>query len=313
MKSMLEKHGDKIFKNWDWIQRERAIPIVDITTAGDGYKDLPNNRYRPASDFCHHLSPWPKAWYERSNPKYDTKFGVFIMNCEVGQEKQIKQVLADEILLHLPDSQYQTFFESCPEEDTTSIRWMQIYLCYSSHANQSPVLTMIHTQYVNDCGKVLDNNAKTVISRDLVAQLKALPEWPTFRNDAESDNAAVVGAFWCNFLVPVLFAISLLHHKNITTRDAVKPDQVKKVIGRGGIVFKTICINPFRNKSEGKALNTVAYELQRSHIVRGHSVTYTADKPLFGKPWGVGTFWVPMHFRGNKKHGEVRKNYKVAM
>jgi len=51
-------------------------------------------------------------------------------------------------------------------------------------------------------------------------------------------------------------------------------------------------------------------EIHRAlHICRGHFATYGDDNPLFGKH--VGTFWRPMHVRGDKAAGEVRKSYKV--
>src|SRR3990167_3444505 len=45
------------------------------------------------------------------------------------------------------------------------------------------------------------------------------------------------------------------------------------------------------------------------HIVRGHPVTYTKEKPLFGKY--SGTFWKPAHARGSIEQGAVLKDYKV--
>jgi len=48
---------------------------------------------------------------------------------------------------------------------------------------------------------------------------------------------------------------------------------------------------------------------QALHIVRGNFATYTESNPLFGK--FTGTYWRPAHVRGDKKHGEIVKDYNV--
>ena len=47
------------------------------------------------------------------------------------------------------------------------------------------------------------------------------------------------------------------------------------------------------------------------HTVRGHFVTYTEDAPLFGHY--VGTVWRAAHWRGDKSHGAVLKDYSLEM
>lgn len=48
------------------------------------------------------------------------------------------------------------------------------------------------------------------------------------------------------------------------------------------------------------------------HLVRGHFATYTADKPLFGRPDGVGRFFHPPHIRGDGSAGVVAKDYTIG-
>jgi hypothetical protein len=45
------------------------------------------------------------------------------------------------------------------------------------------------------------------------------------------------------------------------------------------------------------------------HICRGHFATYREEAPLFGKY--AGTFWKPMHIKGNASRGIVDKGYSV--
>ena len=73
--------------------------------------------------------------------------------------------------------------------------------------------------------------------------------------------------------------------------------------------FNKILIDPMREilRTEGGSEKT---GLKRAlHICRGHFVTYTQEAPLFGRM--TGTFWKPMHLRGNKKEGVVVKEYQI--
>ena len=48
------------------------------------------------------------------------------------------------------------------------------------------------------------------------------------------------------------------------------------------------------------------------HSVRGHLATYNNDKPMFGIPGRVGTFWRPAHARGDKALGKINHEYYVT-
>ncbi|MHC4389142.1 MAG: hypothetical protein ACYSX1_11100 [Planctomycetota bacterium] len=45
------------------------------------------------------------------------------------------------------------------------------------------------------------------------------------------------------------------------------------------------------------------------HSVRGHTMHFAKEKPMFGNPRLYGTFFVPQHVRGDIKHGKVEKSY----
>lgn len=49
------------------------------------------------------------------------------------------------------------------------------------------------------------------------------------------------------------------------------------------------------------------------HICQGHIKRYTEDAPLFGPGGYVGNVFCPSHVRGDKKFGEVIKDYKVTV
>jgi hypothetical protein len=77
------------------------------------------------------------------------------------------------------------------------------------------------------------------------------------------------------------------------------------------VIYRTLKIPGFQKRYiGGDGADSEAN--RRLHICRGHFATYTAEKPLFGRPDGVGKFWHPAHVRGNKESGEVVKDYVVA-
>lgn len=117
------------------------------------------------------------------------------------------------------------------------------------------------------------------------------------------------------FIAP-LFAISLMHCKNVQVIDApdTRPRQQRRFEDRAGIHLAqmyTLQIDPMKKvlSSEG-GLETQG--LKRAlHICRGHFASYSEEKPLFGKI--SGRFWKPAHVRGTDKAGVVYKDYKVKV
>lgn len=108
-------------------------------------------------------------------------------------------------------------------------------------------------------------------------------------------------------------ANSFCHCKGITIEKSILNKSFQKSrIKRGKLPFfrfNTIVINPMREvlKREGKS-ETLGLK-KALHICRGHFATYTQEAPLFGRV--TGTFWKPMHVRGNAKEGVVVKDYKI--
>jgi hypothetical protein len=114
-------------------------------------------------------------------------------------------------------------------------------------------------------------------------------------------------------ICPTFLAISFCHCKNVM----IKKEEINKKLQNSRIKrgkqpffrFSTIQIDPMKEilKHEGQSEKT---GLKRAlHICRGHFATYTQEAPLFGRV--VGTFWKPMHLKGNKKEGIVIKDYKI--
>jgi len=129
--------------------------------------------------------------------------------------------------------------------------------------------------------------------------------------NSESDRLAAHAMDW--FVAPALFAISLMHCKNVSVKPKARivPHSRKVLKRRKGLPILEHHIIEIRDRqnqvSNGDALESAIRK--KLHIVRGHYSTYTKEAPLFGRV--VGTFWVPAHARGSFDEGVSTSEYRV--
>ena len=116
------------------------------------------------------------------------------------------------------------------------------------------------------------------------------------------------------YMLASYFAISLMHCRNVELRDRPVSRQQRRMAERTGkpvITYKELVIDAFRKQVRYESEQSGDNQIKRAlHICRGHFATYGDHNPLFGRL--TGTFWRPMHVRGSKEAGEVRKTYKVT-
>ena len=130
--------------------------------------------------------------------------------------------------------------------------------------------------------------------------------------DTDEETDAFRRAF-LNILQPAFLTTSFMHCRNVSETTVTPPPKLakkhRKKHGVPLVQYRTINIDPMRQvlQSEGRAQETGIKKAL--HICRGHFRTYTMDKPLFGKV--AGTFFVPMHVRGNASEGIVIQDYVV--
>lgn len=105
-----------------------------------------------------------------------------------------------------------------------------------------------------------------------------------------------------------LYTYSLANAKNVSVR-RVGPAIGKRKASRRGITWHKLFIKVPGEFSGGQSGWSELGEMTRAHLVRGHFATFTEDAPAFGKPWGVGRFWIPPHVRGDETKGVVEKDY----
>lgn len=78
--------------------------------------------------------------------------------------------------------------------------------------------------------------------------------------------------------------------------------------------YKVLHINPVAaSGTRGHEPIARGNPYQPARLVRGHFTTYTPERPLFGKPWGAGTFWIGPHVAGNPDFGLVIKDYHIDL
>lgn len=116
-------------------------------------------------------------------------------------------------------------------------------------------------------------------------------------------------------------SVKLMHVKNVTLEDYDPNEHISRQVrrarerkGRGPLIkYKILYINPYGRQPKKLATGRKTGIKQAVHTTRGHFKTFTQDKPAFGKPWGVGTFWVGPHIRGNPEFGLVMKDYHIEI
>jgi hypothetical protein len=167
------------------------------------------------------------------------------------------------------------------------------YLCnMKSGAITGPMLNVFIP--VNDAGKPLDFS----LTLTAITGLKGLGQ--------QSD---LVGL--CN---PVFQALSLLHCKNVATETKEVATTINERHRRKHpplVTYRMLKIRPAGGKrfSQLATPGTPGDTETPYHICRGHFKTFD-EKPLLGRV--KGTFWWADHARGDRKHGQVIKDYSVS-
>lgn len=81
--------------------------------------------------------------------------------------------------------------------------------------------------------------------------------------------------------------------------------------GKPLVRYWTLDIAPMRRVLETEGDLTGSGLRQALHICRGHFKTYGPEAPLFGQH--TGTYWWPSYARGDRKLGEISKDYRIRI
>jgi hypothetical protein len=113
-----------------------------------------------------------------------------------------------------------------------------------------------------------------------------------------------------------LFALAMLNVRNVMIDTHTRPEKMQRARVRRGkpefVSYKTLrIVAPGQARREREGSSEPSQGIMPAHLVRAHTITGSEERPLFGKPWGVGTFIVPSHTRGSKEVGVALKDYRV--
>lgn len=268
---------------------KRPSTFVNIQNVADWYHKVNTHAWDIDQDFPYLRCPWTDAWFEYRLPS---------AHIRDGKKAEIKN--PPYVAVHWVEH-YGTF--NCngvefffPESfDGTTTITATVYLLANGPVAHTGDLTMTF------------NQDQEIIPRESGARFEVGMVPPPEGNTEDWGN-------WVITAVKVaLLAITFCHCKNVTTRDHAPPPKVarkrQKAGKHPGVKYKTLVIEGMADilRSEGQVeKNGIKKAL---HVCRGHFATYTEEAPLFGRV--TGTFWKPMHVRGSKAAGEVRKDYVV--
>lgn len=188
------------------------------------------------------------------------------------------------------------------------------------HLDNAGILTIVNDNKLINIlfGELLKRRTivdMTTISYDIINnkisnKFNVAPAHTNYKNRIEFDLDIhnLTGLF-----IPLIFAITFTHCKNIIINKIEISNKLQKARHKRGkqpfIRFNTIIIDPMREIIRKEAAGEKIGIKRALHICRGHFVTYSADAPMFGRI--AGTFWKPIHIRGNKKEGIVIKDYEI--
>lgn len=126
-----------------------------------------------------------------------------------------------------------------------------------------------------------------------------------------------VGHDKSRWLQPVYYALALLHCKNIRRVEGrIQSEETNKGASTRNVQplirYKILDIQPVSREATQSAFSSVGKPgswNQPFQFCRGHVKNYD-ERPLFGKH--RGSFWWSDHARGDKKNGQIIKDYRVS-
>lgn len=198
--------------------------------------------------------------------------------------------------------------ELSPEVGETTVRWVLQLDAVLEPRKGHPFGPVARWQYFLDAeGCLIGTGDGNLVSVEGLVPLSREP----FMTDFELDLLPMLD----NQLLPALFAISLMHCRNVQVERRDPPAALsRKAQRRGGLPlarYHVLEIGAMRRvlDKEGRArTNGLGSAL---HICRGHFKTFTAEAPLFGKH--VGRYFWHDAARGSPDRGAVTTDYTVTV
>jgi len=207
-----------------------------------------------------------------------------------------------------------TDLRSDPRAQGDGVRWMlDLYVIFEPRKGYCCGPVARGTVFARNDG-TLDRMGNEGLAYGCYEWVPTDPAW--FAPDVDNDDftTEIEEALW-ELTVPALFALSLMHCRNVTAEPVDPPAALsrkyRRRTGRPLTRYHVLNIEPMSRvldaqgeagtKGLGHALN----------ICRGHFKRYTDDAPLFGRY--TGHWWWAAHERGRAEHGVVVKDYRLLL
>jgi len=274
-------------------------------------------------DYHNIIPPWDKFWVEdtevdpNTGQKLGHKWGCFIESYEMtpetekawaSQNMDSYQGLIDDLRKYRRDPK----LSDCG-------RWMCTATMYvgvgNSHKMMGSIIYFVKENGLFTLANDIHNNTKLAhnsILRGLLwpAPTEFMKKVLKKTHSAPTTEDAVT--YFCWKLELIFLAISLVHCKNVGIEPMPINRHPKSNKSKRQDIKKKFLFHVLKIKGSRKARkNSEGPGSQKAfHLVRRYMRTYTREKPLFGMH--VGTFIIPMHHRGDKDIGIIRKGYSVG-
>lgn len=299
---------------------DELVP-VDVTPATTWFlTENDQDHYNVSRDFPVASLPWPITWMEYQSPntilalgkrdRYPREVlrthGALAWQQELLQSEQDDVLYRDPLLEFMNDMSVRKFKPVDKRAQEMSKhprppRWMVFFRMYVDMFGRYCEPWGLVGMYIDNTGQPVASSAITV------AYSGARKEADILGTGEEG-----IGSSVATEIFPYLFALSLMHCKNVTIEDEIVPLKVRRARKRKrqpSIRYKTLQIQPMVKVVRESENDTGQSEIQRAlHICRGHFKDYR-DTGLFGKYHDI--YWWNMHVRGSAKQGVVVKDYEV--
>ena len=255
--------------------------------------------------------PYNKMIFEFKYP--DERLGRVAVFCVAVEAEVLKEL----------QKRGQAIFTNAEAFERENPKWALHFLPVFEQGKNVFKLPILSAIYVRQDGSMI------VTEKDeWTSTWKLMDGWPNmYRNIPTADlqasgSSAKETAEWvldC-IIPPVLFSMSLLHCKNVSidsTAPLIHSKKHKRKLKKRNLPLFEHHIITIRDRqgnviTHRSMLEAASRGRKRLHWTRGHYARYTPEAPAFGRPWGVGTFWIPACLKGTAAAGEVEGSYRVC-
>ena len=289
-----------------------AWQFVDISNCADYFFEHEKEEWDIAVDFPCAMLPWPIAWLEYKQPKISTDRGKFVAEwptdmyngCVIGQIP-IKEAHSQTVIAEDGMGQYWRSSLPVPLQETHAMKARRQDAINRALAMDRKARWMITFNLLTSIGPRIAVLGFASLYLDFLGQV--IPECILLIPNSETPHEGMT-----SLLYPYLYALGLLHCKNVELVDAPIQRATRrrwKKEKRPDIVFKTLRVHPMRAQKRYTTEGGHSGEKKRFHICRGHFKDYRKGGGLFGRLNGI--YWWEQHTRGDSEQGVIVKDYHV--